>query len=451
MSALHPTVATTVPPSLFGGCSSGDLSSGAWALLLALGGLDTGSSFGGLGSREMTISAIAEPALMLAIFTVALSANSTNLSEMARSAVSQSWRFLAPSQMLAFSGLFIVLIAETGRIPVDNPSTHLELTMIHEAMIPVFRTIPGLLEWGASIKQLVLMTLLVNTFFPFSLSPNWTASGLGLGLLFYLLLFPRRLHRAVETTNAKKCASSGSGTAGGRVHPGSTRTYFNVHFLRSRMSFIHDPQFGDRMITLMAALVLVLQISMVGQRWLMTNILHAIRAAVLSLYAIACTIAFFNQANHLTSCGVPDAHPEKLGASFHTRAPCRESRNPAGNRTAYQRRLSVLISGCLTLVGYVVAESFTTRGNPPRGVRHNTPIPRDRSVSDRLLHDAEPPQGANAGPGGCCPRWKNGLFLAAISLMYGMPLVVELRIFFDVLVAVMVLGILVHRIGETFD
>ena len=134
-----------------------------------------------------------------------------------KSAVSQSWKFLAPSQMLAFCGLFIVLIAETGRIPVDNPATHLELTMIHEAMILEYSgPYLALIEWGASIKQLVLMTLLVNTFFPFGLSSNWTASGLGLGLLFYLtkLLLLGVLHRSGRNHQCENAALSGAGTAG---------------------------------------------------------------------------------------------------------------------------------------------------------------------------------------------------------------------------------------------
>ena len=122
----------------------------------------------------MTISAIAEPALMLAVFTVAIGAGSTNLSIVAHAGIGQSWRFLAPSQMLAFAALFIVLIAETGRIPVDNPATHLELTMIHEAMILEYSgPYLALIEWAAAIKQLVLMTLLVNVFFPFGLSASW--------------------------------------------------------------------------------------------------------------------------------------------------------------------------------------------------------------------------------------------------------------------------------------
>jgi formate hydrogenlyase subunit 4 len=86
-------------------------------------------------SREMTISAIAEPALMLAIFTVAITAGSTDLSHIVASEHGPSVKLLNPAHLMAFAALFIVLLAETGRIPVDNPATHLELTMIHEAML----------------------------------------------------------------------------------------------------------------------------------------------------------------------------------------------------------------------------------------------------------------------------------------------------------------------------
>ena len=204
---MIPMVATQAPLSLFGGVLAVIYLLALGRFFLALGGLDAGTPFGGLGSsREMTISAIAEPAMMLAIFTVAISANSTNLSEMANAAVGQSWRFLAPSQMLAFGALFIVLLAETGRIPVDNPATHLELTMIHEAMILEYSgPYLALIEWGASLKQLVLMTLLVNTFFPYGLSPAWALPGIAIGLGFYLVkLFAIAFFIVlVETANAK--------------------------------------------------------------------------------------------------------------------------------------------------------------------------------------------------------------------------------------------------------
>lgn len=204
---LIPAVSVHAPLSIFGGVLAVVYLLALGRFFLALAGLDAGTPFGGLGSsREMTISAIAEPALMLAVFTVALGAGSTNLSSMAMAAVGQSWRFLAPSQMLAFAALFIVLIAETGRIPVDNPSTHLELTMIHEAMILEYSgPYLALIEWSAAMKQLVLMTLLINVFLPYGLS----AVASPLSMAVSVVLFAGKLVVLasgvvlVETVNAK--------------------------------------------------------------------------------------------------------------------------------------------------------------------------------------------------------------------------------------------------------
>jgi formate hydrogenlyase subunit 4 len=96
---------------------------------LALAGLDAGSSFGGMGSsRGMAIAALAEPTVMMAIFAIALRAGTTGLSQMIACSASDPLLLLNPGHLLAFFSLFIVALAETGRLPVDNPSTHLELT-----------------------------------------------------------------------------------------------------------------------------------------------------------------------------------------------------------------------------------------------------------------------------------------------------------------------------------
>ena len=204
---MAPMVAADTPIGLFGGVLAVVYLLGLGRFFLALSGLDAGSPFGGLGSsREMTVSALAEPTLMLAVFTVAIGAGSTSLAEIARVAINQQWRFLAPSQALAFAALFLVLIAETGRIPVDNPATHLELTMIHEAMILEYSgPYLALIEWAASIKQLVLMTLMINVFWPFGLSTAWSPSGVwaGLGWLALKLLILSCTVVLVETANAK--------------------------------------------------------------------------------------------------------------------------------------------------------------------------------------------------------------------------------------------------------
>jgi hydrogenase-4 component E len=216
------------------------------------------------------------------------------------------------------------------------------------------------------------------------------------------------------------------------------------------MSFAHDPQFGDRMITLMAALVLVLQIAMVGQRWLITNIrMFALQSFLLA--AIAGTIAFFNHSNHIYIAAALTLVLKTLVLPvllerIVARVGIQQEIEPLINVP-----LSVLISGGLTLVGYIVAESFyhPEETSAPAALGHNTlaiaialfligffmMLNRRKALTQVLgLLSME-----------------NGLFLAAISLTYGMPLVVEIGIFFDVLVAAMVLGILVYRIGETFD
>ena len=154
---------------------------------LALSSLDTGSAFGGMGgSREMAISSMAEPAMMLSIFTVSLTVGSTNLSNITGTLL--NYKSLNPSLLLAFAALVIVIIAETGRIPVDNPFTHLELTMIHEGMILEFSgRYLALIEWASSMKLLLLLTILVNTFLPWGIATGLTFPGLIISFALYLV------------------------------------------------------------------------------------------------------------------------------------------------------------------------------------------------------------------------------------------------------------------------
>ena len=139
---------------------------------LALAGLDAGSAFGGMGSsREMAIAALAEPTVMIAIFAIALRAGNTGLDEIVRRGASDPLLLLNPGHLLAFIAFFIVALAETGRLPVDNPATHLELTMIHEAMILEYsgRHL-ALIEWAAGMKLLIFLALLSNLFFPWGVA-----------------------------------------------------------------------------------------------------------------------------------------------------------------------------------------------------------------------------------------------------------------------------------------
>ena len=139
---------------------------------LALAGLDPGTAFGGMGaSREMTIAAIAEPTIALAIFGLALGAGSTNLGRIVTETLNNPGVAISPGHLLAFTALFIVTLAETGRLPVDNPATHLELTMIHEAMILEYSgRYLALIEWSAWLKLTIFFSLLANLFVPWGVA-----------------------------------------------------------------------------------------------------------------------------------------------------------------------------------------------------------------------------------------------------------------------------------------
>jgi hydrogenase-4 component E len=214
--------------------------------------------------------------------------------------------------------------------------------------------------------------------------------------------------------------------------------------------FWQDPQFGNKLITLMAALVLVLQILMVAQRWLVTNI-RAFGLQSFLLAAIAVTIAYFNHAPQiyivaaLTLVFKAIVLPillERLVA----RIGIRQEIEPLVNVP-----ISVIVSGLLTLLAYVVAESFQefAEATGPASLGHNTLAVALALFLIGFFMMVNRRKALTQVVGFLC--LENGLFLAAISLTYGMPLLVELGIFFDLLVAVMVLGILVYRIRETFD
>ena len=155
---------------------------------LALAGMDVGTAFGGMGaSREMLVSALAEPAMLMAVFTLAMTAHSTNLASVVNFQL-DTGIILRPSFVFALAGLVLVAVAETGRIPVDNPTTHLELTMIHEAMILEYsgRHL-ALMEWAAQLKLLLYGALLVNVFFPWGIAQGFGLAALAAGFFIVML------------------------------------------------------------------------------------------------------------------------------------------------------------------------------------------------------------------------------------------------------------------------
>jgi formate hydrogenlyase subunit 4 len=180
---------------------------GSARFFLALAGMDVGTAFGGIGSsREMMIAAFAEPAMLLAAFSVSLVAGSTQLSTIAAYMTSDAVG-LRVSLGLALFALIMVALAENARIPVDNPATHLELTMVHEAMVLEYsgRHL-AMIEFASFLKLLLYISLISSIFFPWGLAPagvDAAANLIGLGAYAAKLAGSAVLLAVFETTTAK--------------------------------------------------------------------------------------------------------------------------------------------------------------------------------------------------------------------------------------------------------
>ncbi|MFK0138633.1 respiratory chain complex I subunit 1 family protein [Streptomyces murinus] len=179
-AALVPLLSTATPVSGYADLIVVVALFALGTLALALAGLDTGTAFGGMGaSREMTVAALVEPTILLSVFALSLPAGTTNIPAIVADALGQPARFASPAGLLAVAALAVAVLAETGRIPVDTPSTHLELTMIHEAMVLEYAGPDlALVELGAQLRLALLLGLLSSLFVPWGIATgasSWAA------------------------------------------------------------------------------------------------------------------------------------------------------------------------------------------------------------------------------------------------------------------------------------
>jgi len=152
---------------------------------LALVGLDSGTAFGGMGSsRHMMVAALVEPTLLLAVYALSIPTNSSTLAIIVETRLETPAVILSPVSMLAMVALIIAIMAETGRLPVDNPSTHLEVTMLHEAMLleSSGRDLAWL-ELGSSLKLAALLGLVANLLVPWGIATTSSALAVIIGLV----------------------------------------------------------------------------------------------------------------------------------------------------------------------------------------------------------------------------------------------------------------------------
>jgi formate hydrogenlyase subunit 4 len=186
-------VATAVAPLLavhpaFGW--SADLFAVVFLLLLgsvalALGALDAGTAFGGMGaSRAITVAAVSEPALLVAVLAISIPAHSSNLPTIVSGSLTHPAWLASPQRLLAVIALVIVIVAECGRLPVDNPSTHLELTMIHEAMVLEYAGPDlALVKLAEAMRLTLLVALMANLFAPWGIATAPGPGHLAVGLV----------------------------------------------------------------------------------------------------------------------------------------------------------------------------------------------------------------------------------------------------------------------------
>lgn len=181
---------------------------------LALATLESGSAFAGMGSsREMALGALVEPALLLTLATFFLRTGSTGLGDVAGALSAAGWSGVTLPHLLGLLALLVVAVAETGRVPVDNPDTHLELTMIHEGMLLEYSgPLLALITWAAQAKQFLVLALAANLALPWGLPavPGPGPAGAlaltaasGAGLLLVKVVALGLLLAAIETVSAK--------------------------------------------------------------------------------------------------------------------------------------------------------------------------------------------------------------------------------------------------------
>lgn len=154
---------------------------------LSLGALDSGGSFGGMGaSREALVSTLAEAPFLLGLVAVAILAGHADIAGMVTWTLQQNFFNVSAVHILAFTSLAMVVLAETGRMPVDNPTTHLELTMIHEAMVLEYSGPSlALIEWASAIKLHAMLALLIALFGPWGMASSVTVGGMSLAIVLY--------------------------------------------------------------------------------------------------------------------------------------------------------------------------------------------------------------------------------------------------------------------------
>ena len=418
---------------------------GSARFFLALAGMDVGTSFGGIGSsREVMIAALAEPAMLLIVFCLALVAGSTQLSTVSHFLAS-SYVGLRVSLGMALVALFMVAIAENARIPVDNPATHLELTMVHEAMILEYsgRHL-AMIELGAFLKLLLYVSLIACVFFPWQIALYGSGTlsyAVGAGAYVLKLAACRLSARAVRDRHRKDAGVSRPAISRRGLHAGPARHAAAVR-LEEFLMQMHSLAF-DISHTLAGGLVLISLMMLYQDRLYSLLNVFALHALVLSL-SVAWQ-AFIQDAPHLYVTAVIALVFKAIVIPVALHRIVKQLGIHRDIESAVGIGPTMLAGMGLVALSLVLMLRVTSDADPL--AREDLAFALSVVLLGLLVMVTR--RNAVSQVVGFMSL-ENGLVLAATGAK-GMPLVVEISVAFSILIAFIVIGIFLFRIRERFD
>jgi len=417
---------------------------GSARFFLALAGMDVGTSFGGIGSsREVMIAALAEPAMLLIVFCMALVAGSTQLSTIAEFLAS-SYVGLRVSLGMALIALIMVALAENARIPVDNPATHLELTMVHEAMVLEYsgRHL-AMIEFGAFLKLLLYISLIACVFAPWQVALLGTgplAYAIGAGAYVVKLALAGFLLALFETATAKMRVFRIPQFLGAALMLGLLGTLLLCveEFLMQMHSLAFDISH-----TLAGGLVLISFMMLYQDRLYSLLNVFALHAVVLAL-SVAWQ-AFIQDAPHLYITAVIALVFKAIVIPVALHRIVKQLGIHRDIESAVGIGPTMLAGMALVALSMVLMLRVTAEADPL--AREDLAFALSVVLLGLLVMVTR--RNAVSQVVGFMSL-ENGLVLAATGAK-GMPLVVEISVAFSILIAFIVIGIFLFRIRERFD
>ena len=418
---------------------------GSARFFLALAGMDVGTSFGGIGSsREVMIAALAEPAMLLIVFCMALVAGSTQLSTVANFMAS-SYVGLRVSLGMAVIALIMVALAENARIPIDNPATHLELTMVHEAMVLEYsgRHL-AMIEFGAFLKLLLYISLIACVFLPWKIAVFGTgplAYAVGAGIYVVKLAVAGFFLALFETATAKMRVFPRSAISRCRAHAGPARHAPPVR-LEELLMQMHSLAF-DISHTLAGGLVLISFMMLYQDRLYSLLNVFALHAVVLAL-SVAWQ-AFVQDAPHLYITAAIALVFKAIVIPVALHRIVKQLGIHRDIESAVGIGPTMLAGMGLVALSMVLMLRVTADADPL--AREDLAFALSVVLLGLLVMVTR--RNAVSQVVGFMSL-ENGLVLAATGAK-GMPLVVEISVAFSILIAFIVIGIFLFRIRERFN